>query len=133
MHDMPTAAKRWYALRTRILVAVIAGVIVILGGAGYLLFVRSQPSPSQAQQKEITELVAAVGKLMVLPTDEQPAIATVADPEKLRDQPFFTNATKGSKVLIYKKAHRAILYDPVQKRIIDVAPFNMGPSPTPAQ
>ena len=80
----------------------------------------------QAAQDEAKKLVADVGRLIVLPTNEQPTIATVADPDKLRDQPFFANAKKGDKVLIYTNAKKAILYDPVENKIVEVAPLNIG-------
>ena len=111
-----------------------AGLLVVLAGAvGYFVYTKVRVSPQQAKQEEIEALVAAVGKLMVLPADEQPVVATVANPEKLKDQPFFANAKVGAKVLIYNKARKAILYDPVGKRIIDVAPLSIGATPTPAQ
>jgi Flp pilus assembly protein CpaB len=72
---------------------------------------------------ELKEVVAKVGRLVVLPTDEEPTLATVADPEKLKDQPFFANAKAGDKVLVYNQAQKAILYDPVQDKIIEIAPI----------
>lgn len=109
----------------------LALVAVLVSGLAYYFYAQAHTNPQRAQEQEVQKLVAAVGKLMVLPTDEQPVIATVADPEKLKDQPFFTNAKKGDKVLIYNNARKAILYDPVEHRIIDVAPLNIGAQPTP--
>jgi hypothetical protein len=120
-------------LNRRTITLGLAVVVVIGAGVGYYIYTSSHQSPQQAQQKEIDSLVAAVGKLMVLPSDEQPVIATVADPAKLKDQPFFANAKVGSKVLIYNKAKKAILYDPVGGRIIDVAPLSLNATPTPTK
>jgi hypothetical protein len=92
-------------------------------------------NPQKAAQQETKELVAAVGKLIVLPTDEEPTVATVADPSKLQDQPFFAKAKQGDRVLIYTNARKAILYDPVANKILEVAPVNIGnaePAPEPA-
>src|SRR5258708_6866133 len=66
--------------------------------------------PSQAQQEANAQLLADVGKLMVLPEGEAPTIATVVDPAKLKSQPFFADAKVGDKVLIYTFARKAILY-----------------------
>ena len=82
--------------------------------------------PQQAAQAETAALLAKVGELILLPVDEQPTIATVADPEKLKDQPFFINAHQGDRVLIYTNARKAILYDPVAHKIIEVAPVSIG-------
>jgi hypothetical protein len=70
--------------------------------------------------------------LIVLPTGEQPTIATVSDINKLRSQSFFTHARNGDKVLIYTKAQEAILYDPYANKIVEVGPVNMTQAtPTP--
>ena len=71
-------------------------------------------------------LIETVGKLIVLPVGEEPTIATVSDPTKLKDQPFFANAKEGDKVLIYQKAKQAYLYSVSQNKLIDVAPINVG-------
>jgi hypothetical protein len=72
------------------------------------------------------QLVAMVGKLVVLPENEQPTIATVGDVEKLKDQPFFKNAQVGDKVLIYNQAKKAVLYRPSENKIIELAPLTVG-------
>lgn len=79
--------------------------------------------PQVATAKELKKIVAKVGRLVVLPEGEEPTLATVADPELLKDQPFFARAKKGDKVLVYNGAGKAILYDPVQDKIIEIAPI----------
>jgi len=89
--------------------------------------------PQVVAREESVRLVNEVGKLIALPPDEEPTIATVTDPDQLKDQVFFANAQKGYKVLLYANAKKAILYDPINKRIIEVAPINIGTPPaTPA-
>lgn len=80
---------------------------------------------SGATDKEVKELVETVGKLVVLPENEQPTVATVTDPSKLEGQAFFTSAQTGDKVLIYATAKKAILYRPSQNKIIEVAPVKL--------
>lgn len=82
--------------------------------------------PQRAAQEEAAMLTEKVGHHMVLPENEQPTIATVTDPEKLKDQPFFANAKIGSKVLIYTNAKKAILFDEENDKILEVAPLNIG-------
>lgn len=69
------------------------------------------------------ELIDEVGKLVLLPQNEEPTIATITDPEKLKNQTFFANAKVGYKVLIYPSSKKAYLYDPIAKKIIEVAPL----------
>ncbi len=75
---------------------------------------------------EASQLLVEVGKLMVLPENEQPTIATVTDLEKLKDQPFFAKAQVGDKVLIYTSAKKAILYRPTENKIIELAPLSVS-------
>lgn len=83
-------------------------------------------NPQKVAQEEIKATVNRVSELIILPENEEPTIATVAEPEKLKDQPFFAKAQIGFKVLIYTKAKKAILYDPQNHKIVEVAPVNIG-------
>ena len=86
-------------------------------------------NPQMLAQEENKALVAKVGQLIVLPEGEEPTVATVNEPEKLKDQPFFANAKQGDKVLIYTKAKKAILYRTAENKIVEVAPVNIGEQP----
>jgi hypothetical protein len=112
------------------------GTLIILVGAwvGYRAWnppavstiVDPNATPAQQQeaaQLEISTLIERVGKLIVLPTGEEPTVATVSDPAKLKDQVFFANAKVGDKVLIYTKARKAYLYDPEGDILLEVAPI----------
>ena len=91
-----------------------------------------QKTPA-GQKEETAKIVALVAKLLVLPTGEEPTLASVTDKEKLKDQPFFAKAENGDKVLIYTEAKKAILYRPSQHIIVEVAAVNLGtPSATVA-
>ena len=99
----------------------------------YSQFNALKENPQAAAQKEVRSLVARVGQLIVLPVGEDPTVAVVTDLERLQDQPFFANAQKGYKVLIYTNARKAILYDPVNNRIVEVAPVNIGTQVNPIE
>jgi hypothetical protein len=83
-------------------------------------------NPAASSNTQTKELIAEVGKLMVLPANEQPTVATVSDIKKLADQPFFAHAQNGDKVLIYTQSKKAILYRESINKIIEVAPVNIG-------
>lgn len=87
-------------------------------------------NPNLFAAEEVKKYTAMVGRLMTLPTDEVPTLATVNDKDKLKNQPFFANTENGDKVLIYTNAKKAILYRPSINKIIDVAPINIGPAAT---
>ena len=90
-------------------------------------------NPQAAEEKEVKELMEKIGRHIVLPANEMPTVATVKNPENLRKQPFFANAKEGDRVLIYTVAKKAILYDPVADKIVEVAPLTIGmPAPEAA-
>ena len=83
--------------------------------------------PQKVAEKEIKEIVEKVSRHMILPEGELPTAAVVSDPDILKkDQPFFNNAKKGDRVLIYANALKAILYNPELDKIIEVAPLNIN-------
>ena len=105
-------------------------VALALGLGAYWQFFRGSAEITDGEiaqktqeEMEVQELVEAVGKLIVLPANEEPTVATVTDPEKLEGQLFFRNAKVGHKVLIYTQAAKAYLYDPEIGKLIEVAPI----------
>lgn len=109
----------------------IVAVILFLGVGGYFYYqaqknVKIKIDPQFNVQEEKKRIVAEVNKLIDLPAGEDPTVATVTDIDKLKDQSFFQKAKNGDKVLIYTSARKAILYDPVSHKVMDVAPINVG-------
>jgi hypothetical protein len=107
-------------------------IILAVGIYGGTYLVRQKPTwfglpqgTAQAQA-EANAIVAKVSKLMVLPTDETPTIATVTDVNAVKEQPFFAQAQNGDKVLIYQKAGKAILYRESENKIIEVGAVNFN-------
>src|SRR5258708_38465356 len=128
------------SILNKLLPVLIILTLIGLGSAGYFYFkyqksqhelqlAKTDPSTLQkAAQAEVKNLLAEVGKLIELPSGEDPTVATITDISKLKDQPFFAHAKNGDKVLIYTNAKKAILYDPNAHKVIDVAPVNIGTS-----
>lgn len=112
------------------IVSVVAILAIGLAAYFYYQLYIIKKDPRAATQNEVTELVKKISQLIVLPSDEIPTIATVADPEALKDQAFFSKAEKGDKVLIYAQAKKAILYSVTTNKILDVAPLNIGEKTT---
>lgn len=112
----------------RVVVMLVLLVILLGGTSGYLYkkTLAQKNTPEQVAQEEAQTLAKKVGMLIVLPTDETPTVATVSDPEALKNQAFFENAKVGDKVLIYTNAKKAVLYDPTLNKILNVAPLNIG-------
>lgn len=106
---------------------VLALVVTAAGAYQYYSF-QKKVKAQVTLPSEPKALIAQVGKLIELPINEEPTIATVSDVNKLKDQPFFVHAQNGDKVLIYQKAKKAILFRPATEKIIDVGPVNIDPS-----
>lgn len=107
-------------------VALFVSALLLVAGTVVAVFVRWRRPPTTGITKsEAQMLVATVGRLIALPTDEEPTIATVTELAPLSNQPFFTHAKVGDRVLIYVKNRRAILYDPLKDKILEVGPFSL--------
>ncbi len=119
----------------RLFLIIGAIVLVLIAGFGVYRYwqltqevARLRTSPQDQVKGEIEKLVAEVKKLISVPDDELPTVATVSDPEKLKANAFFAHAAVGDKVLIYTQAKKAILFRPGDNKIIEVAPLSIGSS-----
>lgn len=92
-------------------------VLVVAMALGYFLwqFLQAQNDPNKAAR--ITSKIAA---LLELPAGEEPQVAQVTDPEKLKTNPFFVDAQKDDFMVIYEKAKLAILYREASNKLIRV-------------
>lgn len=119
------------------LIAVIGLVLILIIGGLYWHsqsqlskakkeLLQQQNDPATKLKEENKQLTEKIGKLIILPSNEEPTIATVSDLNKLKDQPFFAKAALGDKVLIYSTAKKAILYRPSSNQIIELAPLLDG-------
>ncbi len=111
------------AAPTYIIVLLLILLAASVAGGAYF-YQKANGDQQELASNDLEETIASVGRLMVLPEGEEPTLATVSDPEKLKGQPFFANAQKGDKVLIYAIAGKAILYNPTLDKIVEIAPIN---------
>jgi hypothetical protein len=102
-------------------------IIFISIAPAYFFFKRYEETqqllsnPTLAARQETEDMIAKVKEYVDLPEDEEPSIVTVSDRDKLKGHPFFSKAKNGDKVLIYSKARKAVLYDPTEQKIVNVA------------
>lgn len=127
---VPSRSKTGWLLIFVLLTFIFAGSTAYLAKENYAL----KNNPDKLSGDENKELVKRVGKLMILPSNEEPTVATVTDLSVLKDQPFFNRAQIGDKVLIYSVAKKAILFNPSENKVVEVAPINDTPvQPAPQQ
>lgn len=125
--------KSWAKLTWRqVLVRLVIIALVALSGFMVYKYVHSQndvkrlSNPQESAREEVRQLTAKVGRLVEIPPNETPTIATVDDVAKLKDQAFYAKAQNGDKVLIFNQAKRAFLYRPSTDKVIELAPINIG-------
>ena len=121
--------KRLYVALV-VLIAVIPTIYFYIQNKNTTNKLNDLQSKSQSASN-VDEVVKEVGKLVILPGDEKPTLATISDVSKLQGQPFFVSAANGDKVLVYNKAGKAILYRPSLNKIVEMAPLNSGAQPSP--
>ena len=112
---------------------VVTSILVVLAlagfaAAGYMYSqyntLKNDPQASQKAQADKTNaLKEKIGKLISVPKDETPTLATVTDKTKLKDQPFFKDAENGDVILIFPQAKKAIIYREKDNKLINVGPI----------
>jgi hypothetical protein len=112
--------KRNYLRWLLIIVLIIAAAY---GGYAYSNRQSEKNNPNLVADREISEVVSKVAKLMELPKDEKPAMITVIDKSKLGNEAFFAEAQNGDRVLVYGVARKVIIYRPETDKIIEATTF----------
>lgn len=97
--------------------------LILASAFFYWQYREVKKDPGAASQAETKALITRVSKIMELPQDVDPTIATISNKDKLEDQDFFNHAENGDKILIYAGSKMAILYRPSTNKIIKVAPL----------
>lgn len=79
-------------------------------------------------KKEIEKIIQQVGKLILLPVEQEPVIATIQNAEALVNQQAFYHDTKdGDKLLVYSQ--KAIIYRESENKLINVGPVYFDNEP----
>ena len=120
-----------------VVLALLVGVVIGVGGlwAWNSTMSKSGAAPvSQVDQAQVKDLIAKVGKLVILPTGEEPVIATINDAAGLaKEQPFYKGSANGDVVLVYQKAAKAIVYSVTRNIIVNVGPVVLQDQTAPAK
>lgn len=120
---------------------VIVLVVLIAGYFGWTKYQEMQNTPEAQQAKAVEEknsILAKIGQLTVLPTDEEPVLFTVNDANLLKSQQaFFKDAANGDVLLVYQQGGKALIYRESENKIVNSGPvsFQQPPAaaPTPAR
>lgn len=127
--------------RRRIGILIVCIVVIALVVFGVLEFKRqsmeNQPQDTQdvtsvpvsdsEENKELAEqIVTEIRKLIDIPEDIDPTVATIVDVDVLRESnPFYNKAENGDHLIV--TTDRAILYSSEEGKILDVVPVQLEP------
>ena len=133
MDKSPTLASKKKSYSTlRLAVGVIAIVLVLVSiGFGIYYYAQYQAlkkNPSASTEQANKTLLTKLSKIMELPTDEEPQIASITDKSKLGEDPFFVNAKNDDYLIVYSKARKIIIYRESENKIINQGPFSINTS-----
>lgn len=124
--------RKMPSLKIIVALGVVLVVVGLVSGAAIYFYMQYQnaqtllKNPASALENEVKALVAQVGKIIELPKNEIPTVATVSDKSKLTTQAFFQRAENGDKVLIYNAAKKAYLYRPKDNKMIEVSSLSVS-------
>ena len=83
-------------------VYLVTAALIALSFTSWFFYSRYAQTQQQLQKLSVTptpnpaaETINRLNQLMVLPTNETPSVATIADKDKLQNQPFFQQAENG--------------------------------------
>ncbi len=85
--------------------------------------------PEIASNEQAQAILDRVGKLIQLPTNEIPTMATIQDATSAKQgQPFLAKAQHGDVLIVYSNAAEAILYRPSTNLLVNVGPVSTNKS-----
>lgn len=91
---------------------------------GQIQILKNDPKTLQeAQKSKVNAIKDKVAKLISVPAEETPILATVDDKEKLKDQPFFKDAQNGDYILMFAQSKKAIIYRESENKLVNVGPI----------
>lgn len=99
-------------------------IVLVIASAFMFMQYRSAQNKLAGPAKDNEKYTKRLSKMILLPKNETPTIATVKDVTKLKDQTFFVDAQNGDKLFVFNKAKKAFLYRPSTNMIINVQPVS---------
>ena len=109
--------------KKKILLKLLIPWLLFFAAVGVIIFlIYRNPSTSQKVPGDnVAQVIEAVSKLVILPQGETPIFARVTNLDQIKHLPFFANAKIGDEVLIYAQSKKAVLYDPIANKIVEIA------------
>jgi cell division protein FtsN len=128
----PAAGKSKLPIIIGVIVIIVIAVFAARMKSGKKMGADVKPGSPEAQA-QVKTTVEKVGKLMVLPSGEEPTVAIVNNAENLKkEQPFYANVENGDYLVVYPKAAKAIIYRESSNVLVNVGPLQVVGNLAPA-
>ncbi len=130
-----TKKKRRFIPKISTIIIVL--LLLALAGGGYYFYNKysetkqevEKLSTVQGQQElnktQINQLLGEMRSIIVLPSGEDPVVATITDVTKLNKNEFYKDAKNGDRVVVFANAEKAYIYRPDTKTIVNVGAFKI--------
>lgn len=119
------------AKKTKILI-IGGGVLLVALAAAAFYFYQQYASlkndPAVQNKATATRITGDVAKVLKVPTDEEPQVALITDPDQLKSQSFYADAQKDDYLIVYQKAGIAIIYREKDRLLVNVDHVQVGPA-----
>ncbi len=117
--------SRPFLRRMKLLLGIVLlTTLVLVGSAYYFHWFGVGLSDEAREKRQALRYQTEISKLILVPSEELPVVATVSDAESLRtSQKFYSQVENGDVLLIYSAAQRAVLYRPSKHILVNVGPI----------
>lgn len=106
-------------------------IVVVLAVTGFLYWQKKGSNSDGGDNKPantaiVERVIERVGKLYILPADEEPTVAEIKDKSKLPEpnRKFFESAQDGDYLLVYTKTKLALIYRENINKLVNVGPVD---------
>ncbi len=129
------------SVKSKLLWLLILLILLALAGGVAFLYTKyaetrkevEKLSTVQGQQElsktQTQELLGEMRQIIIMPTNEDPVVATITDINQLKDKDFYKDAKNGDRVVVFANAKKAYIYSPERKLIVNVGAFQIEEKP----
>lgn len=97
-------------------------VLVLVVMAGVIVFQQLKINGTLSEEEAARGVQDKLAKIMILP-EEDALVSNIEDIDKIEEQPFFTRAENGDKVLIFVQAAKIVIYREGTNQVVNAGPL----------
>jgi hypothetical protein len=131
----PWKIVRYFSRIPMMYKAVALALVITIGGYGGVRYFTAPVSsdsisPDFATNEEAINLLKKVARHVLVPQNEMPMVATIANAAQLKkEQSFYENTLDGDKVVAFMSQKKVIIYSPSRDIVVNIGPILTTDSP----